>query len=42
MWQTVTVVMMGEMSVDDWNKESGKNIDKQYEVDGMKQEIVIF
>ena len=34
----MTVVMMGEMSLDDWDEKSGKKND-QDEVDGMKQEV---
>jgi len=32
----VTVVIMGEMSLDDWDEKSEKN--DQHEVDGMRQE----
>jgi len=34
----VTVVMMGEMSLDDWDEKSEKKND-QDEVDGMWQEV---
>jgi len=37
-WWTMTVVMMGEMSLDEWDEKSGKKND-QDQVDGMRQEV---
>jgi len=34
----VTVVMMGEMKLDDWDEKSEKK-NEQNEVDGMRQEV---